>query len=363
MAPDRDQTISEREQTDESLRAERETTDQALGEEQVAIDEIADAVISRARMRADAVLAASRAKMDRRSAPSAHATPSSHTMKRERALEDRVLREERADADEVLREERAEQAVVLAIEREETDKDLLAERARSDGALAARDDFLGIVSHDLRGMLNSIVLSAGLIGELAARDSLAKTAEHAARIQRSGARMERLIGDLIDVASIDADALAVTRELSDPAQVVAEAVDTFRARAVESGIALTAEVGAASSPVAFDSGRILQVLANLLSNAIKFTPRDGRVTVRVERVSGELRFAVSDTGAGIPADKLEAVFQRFFRLQKNDRRGLGLGLYISKCIVQGHGGRIWAESERGEGSTFRFTLPLAASAD
>ena len=74
-----------------------------------------------------------------------------------------------------------------------------------------------------------------------------------------------------------------------------------------------------------------------------------------------MRFAVSDTGVGIPADKLEAVFERFLQITKNDRRGVGLGLYISKCIVQGHGGRIWAESKSGEGSTFCFTLPIHAA--
>ena len=109
---------------------------------------------------------------------------------------------------------------------------------------------------------------------------------------------------------------------------------------------------------AFDPARILQVLVNLLSNAIKFTPTDGKVVVRVERLGDEIRFAVSDTGEGIPTDKLEAVFERFLQVKPNDRRGVGLGLYISKCIVQGHGGRIWAESRMGHGSTFCFTIPI-----
>ena len=84
----------------------------------------------------------------------------------------------------------------------------------------------------------------------------------------------------------------------------------------------------------------------------------GQFVVRVERIGDDIRFAVSDTGVGIPADKLEAVFVRFLQVAKNDRRGVGLGLYISKCIVQGHGGRIWAESSIGQGSTFCFTLPI-----
>jgi signal transduction histidine kinase len=104
------------------------------------------------------------------------------------------------------------------------------------------------------------------------------------------------------------------------------------------------------------------VLTNLLSNAIKFTPPGGTIVVRLERVADELHFAVSDTGVGIPADELEPVFERFRQVNSNDRRGVGLGLFISKSIVQGHGGKIWAESKLGEGSTFCFTIPVQVAA-
>jgi signal transduction histidine kinase len=269
-------------------------------------------------------------------------------------LEDRVLREERANADETLREERAEHIVLLAVERKETDRDLSAERARADDVLATRDEFLGLVSHDLRNMLGAMVGFASLIAKSVSGENY----RHAQRIQRSGARMERLIGDLVDVASIEAGILAVTRAVGDPALVVAEAVDTFQAHASASQVSLVAEIVPPPSLAAFDSARILQVLTNLLSNAIKFTPAHGNVVVRVERIGSDIRIAVRDTGSGIPIDQLEAVFARFIQLTENDRRGVGLGLYISKCIVQGHGGRIWAESRIGEGSTFCFTLPI-----
>ena len=108
--------------------------------------------------------------------------------------------------------------------------------------------------------------------------------------------------------------------------------------------------------VAFDAARILQVLCNLLSNALKFTPAQGSIVVRLEHVDDNVVCCVSDTGEGIPDDKLEAVFDRFVQLTKNDRRGVGLGLFISKCIVQGHGGRIWVENRTGAGSTFCFSL-------
>lgn len=355
MPPDTKASTAEREQTDESLRAERATTDHVLGEEQVAIDDVADAVIGRARIRADAVLARARAAADERTAGAKFGTSVPPATQGDRAREDRALRAERADADEIVRVERAKYAALLGEERGETDQDLLVERARADHALATRDDVLGLVSHELRGMLNSIQLCAGLLAKHPDRSGT-----YSERILRSSARMDRLIGDLVDVVSIEADTLAVTLESSDSAEVVKEALENFQAQAAANGVALSAEAVGTSLPAVFDPARILQVLVNLLSNAIKFTPRGGKVSVRVERVAAELRFAVRDSGVGIPEDKLDAVFQRFLQLTRNDRRGLGLGLYISRCIVQGHGGRIWVESTVGEGSTFYFTLPLAA---
>jgi signal transduction histidine kinase len=358
MLADEQPPRSEREQTDESLRVEREKADQVLETELTIIDETADAIVSKARARADQVLLAARTKTDRQSRAGAPTAPSPGTVLRERVWDDRALREERAEADNTLREERADQAAFLASERRETDQDLLAERARSDEAIATRGEFLGIVSHDLRNMLNSVVVFATLIAEGVSRENHVEPVRaNAVRIQRSVARMNRLIGDLIDVASIEAGRLALSREIGNPAHVVAEVVDTFQAQASASGITLVAEVEP-SPLVAFDPARILQVLTNLVGNAIKFTPTHGSVVVRMERIANEVRFAVSDTGVGIPSDRLEAVFERFLQVDASDRRGVGLGLYISKCIVQAHEGRIWAESSSGIGSTFCFTLPV-----
>jgi signal transduction histidine kinase len=352
-----DLPLSEREQTDESLRVEREKADHALEDDFAAVDETADAVVTRARERADAVLAAARAKTDRRLAPPVAGAESRKIIEKERDREDEILEEERADADETLREEREEKVSLLFAEREETDKDLLSERDRADDAVARRDEFLGIVSHDLRTMLNAMVGYAALIAKEVAQDDHApRILAHTQRIQRSGARMNRLIGDLVDVAIIHSGALAVTREVSDPAAVAAEAVDSFHAQASAAGVTLETEIVPPVGTAAFDTPRVLQVLSNLVSNAIKFTQRDGRIVVRVERLGEEIRFAVSDTGRGIPQEKLEAIFTRFVQVAP-DRRGLGLGLYISHAIVQGHGGRIWAESTPGAGSTFYFTLP------
>jgi signal transduction histidine kinase len=266
-------------------------------------------------------------------------------------------------ADNVLQEERSEHEALLERERQATDEDLSNERARTDQALTMRDDFMGIVSHDLLSMLNVMVgLSSLIEQEVSQENHVERVIAHARRVQRSGARMSRLVGDLVDVASIEAGMLRVTSAVSDPADVVTEAVETFQARASASGISLTAEIASDLPPVAFDAARVLQVLSNLLSNAIKFTPAQGTVSVRLEHVGDDVVCCVSDTGEGIPGDKLEAVFDRFVQLTKNDRRGVGLGLFISKSIVQGHGGRIWAENRIGQGSTFCFTLPVNAGA-
>lgn len=351
---------AEREQTDESLRLEREKTDHALAERQAA-EEDSDLVVHNARESADAVLTEARAKADERLEASPHFGADA-TLAEERVLEDEALQEERASADESLRHEREENARVLArllpLEREKTDRFLLTERARSDVALANRDNFLGLVSHDLRNLLGGIVLGAELLSAKAPKDEDgAQTVATTSRIQRYAARMNRLIGDLLDVASIDAGKLAMTPVPGDAAALIAEAVATFQPAASAQGISLQTEIAGGPLLAEFDHDRMLQVLANIIANAIKFTSRGGSIQVRGERTRDELRFSISDTGSGIPDTMLEAIFERFWQVGKKDRRGVGLGLYISRCIVDAHGGRIWAESTLGEGSRFCFTLP------
>jgi signal transduction histidine kinase len=351
----------ERTQTDKSLAVERARTDHALGEKNAAIEEKADVVIERAREEADEVLTVARAKADEKLSQPVSPEQSRATVAQERAREDAVLEDERAKADATLRRERAASARILArllpLERDKTDQYLLTERARSDNALSNRDDFLGMVSHDLRDLLNVIVVNAATIAEHTTKDSPGEsTLMGTQRIQRAAGRMGRLIGDLVDIASIDAGKLAIAPAVSDASSVVAEALEIWAPPALAKGI----ELGSiAHGPLAakFDNERVLQVLGNLITNAVKFSARGGKVLVEVAEVGGEARFSVKDDGVGIPEDKLEAVFERFCQVGPNVHNGLGLGLYISKCLVQAHGGRIWAESTLGAGSTFFFTVP------
>ena len=356
------QVNEERENTDESLRAERDRTDQALVDRQASVDENADETVEQARSVADAVVATARDKADEllRAGGAEHAPYT--VLAEQRAAEDDALQGARDDADAALRQQRETNLAILAallpLERQKTDRYLLTERARADDAVAHRDDFLGIVTHDLRDLLSGIVLSAALLPDSASKPNVTKQ-----QIQRYAARMNRLIGDLVDVASIDAGQLKVIPALADWGALVEEVAALFQPSAAAQGITL--EIAPVERPLAmrFDHDRMLQVLANLIANALKFTPRGGTIRVEAERATDELRCAVRDTGSGIPNHMLEAIFQRFWQARNDDRRGVGLGLYITRCIVEAHRGRIWAESAEGVGSTLRFALPIRDTHD
>jgi signal transduction histidine kinase len=354
----KDEAPGQRAATDASLNTERHTAD---GREQAgALQEDADRVVDVARARADAILSQAREKADN----DLQETGSADDVAQERADADEILQDERDVADEILRREREDSARVLSallpLARKSTDRRLLTERASSDAALAYRDDFLGMVSHDLNNLLTGIVLSSSFLASGASETPEGKrVVRGAGRIQLYAARMKRLISDLTDVTSLAAGKLAITTAEHDASALVAEAVEAFRGLASEKRILLEAE-RADSVLVICDRGRILQVLSNLLGNAVKFTPDGGGVSAHTLRIGDYVRFSVEDTGPGIPENLLEAVFERFWQAGKDDRRGLGLGLYIAQSIVEAHAGRIWAESRLGEGSRFHFTLPIGA---
>jgi signal transduction histidine kinase len=267
-----------------------------------------------------------------------------------------------AGADEALRQQRAQDARILTallpLEREKTDRHLLTERIRADADVFNRDDFLGIVSHDLRDLLGALVTTATLISKRAPQSAEGeKTRAGAERIHRYVARMNRLIGDLVDVASIDAGKLSVSLMRGDLAMLIAEAFDTFQVSAQAKELTLEMDVPQRPLMATFDYERMLQVLANLLTNAIKFTPPAGTIHISARLLDESVHLSVRDTGVGIPAHLTEAIFERFRQVGQHDRRGLGLGLYISKCLVDAQGGRMWAESQVGEGTTIHVSLP------
>lgn len=353
-----------RSDTDTSLRDERTSTDRKLAARRAAVEEDSDAVVGRARDRADEVLSAARGQADDALEGKRASPRSRDELARDRGEEDEVVQAERALADRQLEVERDERSralkELLKLERVATDQHLLIERARSDEALLSRDEFMGLVAHDLRSLLGGIALNASLLVKGAeAREPHEAVARRAEGIQRFTARMNRLIRDLSDVASIEAGKFRVSAEAADAAPLVHESIDAFQPAAFEKGLTLEAHVAEGSFRATFDRERVLQVLSNLLSNAVKFTPKGGRVSLRLRHLDGQVRFSVSDTGPGIEAGRHEAVFRRFWQAQEGDPRGMGLGLFISKCIVEAQGGTLSLESTPGQGSTFSFTLPAA----
>jgi signal transduction histidine kinase len=170
--------------------------------------------------------------------------------------------------------------------------------------------------------------------------------------------MQRLIQDLLDVAAIDAGRLSLERQAEDAAAIVQKLSSMFEHAAAERQIAFRTEVAPDLPAVHGDAGRILQVLANVVGNAVKFTEPGGSVSVAVGSRGADVLFSVTDTGPGIPPEHLPHLFDLYWHARRTARhRGSGYGLAIAKGIVEAHGGRIWAESVPGSGSTFSFTIP------
>jgi len=220
----------------------------------------------------------------------------------------------------------------------------------------AREDVIGIVSHDLRNPLNVITLALSTLDRAAATPE--PVMKQMVKIRRSVERMHRLIEDLLDITRLEGGRLPMTRRSIDVAPLATDACDMLRALAEHKGITLRREVAAEIPPIHADRERMLQVLSNLLGNAIKFTPQGGIVALSVglDGAAG-VRFVVADNGPGIAAKDLPKLFNRFWQGSSNRRKGTGLGLAIAKGIVQAHGGRIGVDSELGTGSSFYFTVP------
>ena len=227
-------------------------------------------------------------------------------------------------------------------------------------AIRARDEMMGIVSHDLRNPVQAIKMLAAAIGASPNDDRAHATAvEHATVIRRAAQQMDTLIQDLLDVVRIDAGQLHVQPRAVGVNELLSAALETLEPLAEAKSLTLTTAIEPKLPEVVVDAERIAQVLSNLVGNAIKFTPQGGEITVSADTVDGIVRVSVTDTGPGIPADQLGRVFDRFWQSRRSSPHGAGLGLSIAKGIVEAHGGRISASSQMGVGTTFTFTMPVA----
>ena len=388
MTDARDTKREARAHTDASLGAERAVTDAELQQRSQRSQRVLDDLIERDRMIADARLLRFRDRADRilsedRSPPSS--TGRTVRMERlvdqetrmERAVVDELLEDERQRADQAAVDERRERDAHQARQgesREATDEQLRNERTEADaagvgsgrtkGALAerksehaGRGDVLSAVAHELRSPLSVVVLNAELLAE-EIDDTVLRDAAH--DIVRASARMERLLCDLLDVTRIQGGVFRIAREEHDVGALLAEVQRTYEPLFAARELTFTVELPPAHTVASFDHDRIVQVLSNLLGNAMKFTPPHGAVSLRVETHEGlPVEIVLQNSGPGIAASALPHVFERFWQLDGDLTRGLGLGLFICRKIVEGHGGHIRVESGLGQGATFRFTLPDA----
>ena len=223
--------------------------------------------------------------------------------------------------------------------------------------LALQDRMIGIFGHDLRGLLNALRLHT----ELFLRRDGEKAVESARSVRLAINRMDGLITSLLDYVRLKAHKLEIVPRPVDAAKLLREAVEIYRPLATVKSLTLALAIPDVPLQVRADQDRMFQVLSNLLSNAIKFSSVKGSITVQATNFGHDLEIAVRDEGPGIADCDLDRVFEGFCQLQESDTRGLGLGLYISRAIIEAHGGKIWATSRPGEGSTFSFTVPRSHS--
>ncbi|MEB3218831.1 MAG: response regulator [Nostocales cyanobacterium 94392] len=225
-----------------------------------------------------------------------------------------------------------------------------------------KNEFVSVVSHELRTPLTSIHGSLGML----ATGLIPANSEDGKRLVQiatdSTERLVRLISDILDIERIESGKVTMCKEICEVSELIVQAIDITQPLADKAQVKLSVE----NSPIQLqvDGDRIIQVLTNLLSNAIRFSSVGNTVWLTAFEQDSEILFTVKDTGCGIPQDKLELIFERFQQVDSSDSRnheGTGLGLAICRSILEMHGGKIWAESIMGVGSTFYFTLPITVN--
>lgn len=222
-----------------------------------------------------------------------------------------------------------------------------------------KNDLVATVSHELRAPLATIESSLNAMKAMQPGGQLEEREELLRILDRGVQRLSKLVEELMDMTRIESGGLRLERRTVDSMELAARVVKTFEGPFAEKGLVLFLDESGGECTGTFDPQRIEQVLTNLIENALKFTEQ-GRVSVRIERDPSNVVFSIKDSGPGIPTELHQKVFEKFFSLDdqpREGRQGVGLGLAISKGIVEAHGGRIWINSRRGTGATFSFEIP------
>lgn len=234
--------------------------------------------------------------------------------------------------------------------RREAERDILERR---------KDEFISMASHELKTPLTSQKLFISTLQNILKNYSDTKPLEITQKIARQTEKLEKLVRDLLDVSKIQAGKLSLDKiptNLNELARIV---VDDVQGTTPQHIIKINGKI---DREVYVDKDRITQVFTNLITNAIKYSPREGDIIINLSEENNTCKVSVRDYGIGIDKEHLDKIFKRFFRVEGRDEKtfpGMGVGLYISSKIIDQHNGKIWVESEKGKGTTFYFTLPLA----
>lgn len=383
-SPQKPQFVDERSNTDKSLSVERDKTTKALDKASLKTRLKTNRILKDERTNADQATAASRINHDDSRHLNQISELEQNHLKEERKETDSATDAERSKIDLAISKEREAAtelvAAVLDSERAATDKNLVLERDATDSSvedssrelksevadhaktkvsLTTRDEFLAIVSHDLRNPLGAVRSYAEILLNQSKYGHLhPEVKEYIGAIMRNADASLRLISDLLDVERMANDNFHLTFKKNEVKELIRESIETFAKDASDKDIRLSQESWSIDGIIECDHDRIMQVISNLLGNAMKYTPMGGAISIGALITGAELLISVRDSGPGIPDAKKVKIFQRFTQLGTKDRSGLGLGLYISKMLIEAHHGRLWVESESGNGSIFSFTIPM-----
>ena len=382
---------NEREKTDQSLTIERKKANESLIVSKELAESKTDVTLENVRTASDKTTELIRKEADEQrsedftasSSGDVHGkTVSEIQIQNERREADIVIEKERIKMDAVLTQERelkeALYDTLLSQERTQTDDNLKVERVKADSIvlsnstrlsdekaehsktknlLTTRDEFLAIVSHDLRNPMGTVSSCADMLLKDENYTIDSEVRPWIELIKRNADSALRLISDVLDMERIVGGQLGLKLENHNVNKMIKESIESFILAASAKNVLLRTTPTVISNFTLFDRDRISQVLSNLIGNALKFTPDGGSIIVNAMASPSELTVSVTDSGPGIPEEKKAFIFDRFAQIKSKDRRGLGLGLYISKMLVEAHHGRIWVDSKLGQGSTFYFTLP------
>jgi signal transduction histidine kinase len=252
--------------------------------------------------------------------------------------------------------------VGIAIQRAQLYEQTRRQARELERANKLQADFSAMIAHDLRSPLMNItgvveVMMDGMFGKVTEEQK-----KWLLRVQANSRSLIDLVSDFLDVSKLESGYVGISRELVDLAELIERGVENYRVLTLDKRISLTASIDSALPSVQADPRRLDQVLSNLISNAVKFTAEGGDIEVGAVLANEALVHVwVKDNGAGIAAEEIGEIFEKYRQggnVKRSAHAGTGLGLVICKMIVEAHGGRIWAESREGKGSTFFFSLPL-----